>query len=141
MNNWLKSTIGISGAGLFALVALHGAKVAEALHGFSLFLFKLVEDAPLGVSSFALAVALAVATQPFLRKWLPVMPCRQSREFVIESAALAVGFGVMFGQMPTLLGALLGVLAGLLSPYLQKGVAAVVGLIARAAQTPKAGDA
>lgn len=129
MNKWVTSTFGISLAGLFALIALHGKAAAEAIQAFALFGVNLLKDAPLGMVGFFLSVALAVAVQPFLRKWLPAMPCHWSREFVVETVALLVGFGVMFSQMPGLMGALLGLLAGLMAPYIHKGIAAVVGLV------------
>jgi hypothetical protein len=133
MNNWLKSTIGVSLAGFIIILAANGAAFFEALQAGWLFLLKLGASAPLGLSSFLLALAMAVAAQPFLRKWLPQhVRCIESREFLIESIALAIGIGVMYGQLRTLNGLLLGILAGLLAPYLQKGIAMLVALSLRA---------
>jgi hypothetical protein len=132
MNNFFKSTLGISAAGLLVLLAANGAALVAAAGGAWTFLLTLAHTAPLGLSSFALALALGIAVQPFLRKWLPDLGCHASREFLIESAALTIGILVMWGQLRTLGGLLLGILAGLMAPYAQKGLAAVGGLLYRA---------
>ena len=75
-----------------------------------------------------LALALGVVSRPFLLRYLPAMPCRASRDFVIDASALVIGFGVMFGQLRTLSGALLGLLAGFAAPLVARGIAAVLGI-------------
>jgi len=133
MNAWLKSTLGISAAGLLVLLAANGKALVDVLLAAWLFLLKLAATAPLGVSSFALALALAVLVQPFVRRWIaPLVACTASRDFLVESAALAVGFAVMWGQLRSINGALLGILAGLLAPYVHKGAAALLALAWRA---------
>lgn len=132
MNSLVKSMIGTGITGLIVIMALHGAAFVEAMNAAWLFLLKAADDAPLGLSSFFLAMALAIASQPFLRKWLPAMPCRQSREFLVESTALVIGVAVMWLQLHTLYGLLLGLLAGLVAPYIQKGFAAAIALAYRA---------
>jgi len=116
---------------LFAAIALNGSKVIEVALGAWLFLLNLSETAPLGLSSFLLALSLAIVSRPFLLRYVPAWRCPASRDFVIDSAALAIGFGVMFGQLRTLDGALLGILAGFAAPLLAKGLAAVFGLVWR----------
>lgn len=132
MNNFFKSTLGISVAGLLVLLASNGAALVGAAGGAWTFLLTLAHTAPLGLSSFVLALALAVGVQPFLRKWLPELRCHASREFLIESAALAIGIGVMWLQLRSLSGLLLGILAGFMAPYAQKGLAMVGALLRRA---------
>lgn len=109
-------------------VALNGGKPVEVATGAWLFLLNLSKTAPLGLSSFLLALALAVASRPFLLRYLPAMPCHASREFVIDTVALLTGFAVMFGQLRTLNGALLGLLAGFAAPLVARGIAALWGL-------------
>ena len=132
MNNIAKSTIGVSLAGLFVLFATHGAQFFDAANAAWLFLLKLSEGAPLGLSSFLLAITLGSVSQPFLRHWLPAMPCKMSREFVAEFAALVIGVVVMWEQTHTLNGLLLGLLAGFASPLVYKGIAAACALTWRA---------
>jgi len=121
----------ITSAGLVALltaVAMNGDKVLQVIIGTWLFLLKLSETAPLGLSSFLLALALAITSRPFLLRYLPPMPCHQSRDFVVDLIALAIGFGVMFAQLRTLDGALLGILAGFAAPLLAKGIGALIAM-------------
>lgn len=132
MNGGVKSVFGVSLAGLFIVLAANGAAFVQAAQAAWLFLLNLSTTAPLGVSSFFMASALAIVSQPFLRKWLPHLRCPMSREFIIESAALAIGVGVMWAQLHTLNGLLLGLLAGFSAPYIQKGIAACIALAARA---------
>lgn len=121
----------ITGASIGAAVGLivaNGAKLLEIGQGTWLFLLNLSETAPLGLSSFLLALALAVASRPFLLSYLPAMPCHVSRDFVIDTAALVIGFGVMYGQLRTLNGALLGLLAGFAAPLVARGLSALWGM-------------
>jgi hypothetical protein len=133
MNRWIHSVFGLSLAGLLVLLATHGPALIGVTGDAWALLLRVVAEAPAGLWSFGLALALAVVAQPWLRGALPVMRCELSREFLIESAALAIGFGVMWLQKPTLTGALLGGLAGLAAPYVQKGLTAVFRLSQRAA--------
>lgn len=112
-------------------IALNGGKLVEVATGAWLFLLKLSETAPLGLSSFLLALALGVASRPFLLHYLPAMPCKASREFVIDLSALVIGVGVMFAQLRTLNGLLLGLLAGFAAPMLARALSALFGLTRR----------
>ena len=133
MNGLAKSQLCTTVAGLIVLLAMYGAGFVEAMQASWLFLLKLADTAPLGLSSFALALALAIAAQPFLRKWVaPYVRCEHSRDFIVESAALAIAVGVMWLQTRSLDGLLLGLLAGLSAPYMLKGIVAVAALSYRA---------
>lgn len=139
MNGVAKSTLGISIAGLLVLIATNGAALAEALQGLWLVMLKFSDTAPLGLSSFLLALALAVVSQPFLRKWMPHLRCPMSRDFLIESAALAIALAVMLAQVRDLKGWMLGLLAGFMAPYVFKGLAAIGSLAWRAMQRGEGG--
>jgi hypothetical protein len=133
VNKFFKSTLGVSLAGLIVLLATNGAALVNAALGAWQFLLTLADTAPLGLSSFVLALALAVAAQPFVRKWIaPRVACLASREFVIESAALVIAIAVMWIQTRDLSGLLLGILAGFAAPYVQKALAALGALAYRA---------
>ena len=132
MNRWIHSAFGISAAGLLVLLATHGKSLVGVLGAAWSLLLSVANEAPVGWGAFALALLLAIVVQPYLRQALPAMRCELSREFLVESAALAVGFAVMWLQRSTLTGALLGVLAGLAAPLLQKGITAGVRLAQRA---------
>lgn len=129
MNRWIQSTLGLSFAALIALVAAHGVKFFEALQAAWLFLLKLAEGAPMGLTSFLLALALATVSQPYLRRVLPAMRCDRTREFLVESVALAIGVLVMWVQLRTVQGMLLGLLVGFVAPYLQKAIVASFSVI------------
>lgn len=139
MNGWLKSAFGISAGGLIVLLATNGAALGEALLGLWLVLLKFSETAPLGLTSFLLALALAIGCQHPLRRFVPHWRNDHLRELAIESVALGVGILVMRVQMPELLGLMLGGVAGFMAPYLYKLLAALGdGLLhaARKAVTP-----
>lgn len=128
MNNWLKSTLGLSAAALFVLFAQYGKPFITALDGAVRFLFKLSAEAPLGASSFALAMALAVGIQPLLYTAFKQMRCPESQEFVVMALALLVAVAAMWIQLHTLQGLLLGLLAGFAAPHAYKGIVVLIRL-------------
>jgi hypothetical protein len=134
MNDWIKNTLGISAAGLFVLLATHGEAVVDALLAAWIFLLKLASTAPMGLASFALALALAVAAQAYLQRIVAALRCERSREVILSGASLAIGFAVMFLQLRTVNGALLGLLAGFSGPFAYQALAALVGLLRRGAR-------
>ncbi len=124
----------ITTAGVIALlgaIALNGSKLLEVATGGWLFLLNLSSTAPMGLVSFLLALGVGIASRPFLLHYLPPMPCKASRDFVIDVFALALGVGVMFAQLRTLNGLLLGLLAGFAAPLVAKGLGALFGLTRR----------
>lgn len=138
MNNWVKSTLGVSLGGIFVLIATNGDAFFKSISAGWLFLLQLTEEAPLGLSSFLLAFALAVATQPFLRRYLPQMEDDIARAFLIDSAAIVIGVAVMWLQMRTLDALLLGMLAGFTAPWAYRGICAAITLaVTTAAARPK----
>lgn len=126
---WTITTAGV--VAILGALALNGGKLVEVATGAWLFLLKLSATAPLGLSSFLLALSLGVASRPFLLHYLPPMPCKASRDFVIDASALVIGCGVMFAQLRTLNGLLLGLLAGFAAPLIAKALGALFGLTRR----------
>lgn len=121
-----KTVTGTTLAGLFVLFALHGTGFFESAQAGLIFAGRLTEGAWLGFWSFLLALALGIASRPFLLKWTPDFECPLSRDLLIDAAAVLIGIVVMWGQHRTLNGLLLGMLAGFTAPYLYKGGRAVV---------------
>lgn len=119
-------------AAVLGAIALNGARILEVAAGAWLFLLNLSATAPLGLVSFLLALALGVLSRPFLLHYLPPMPCKASRDFVIDASALVIGVGVMYAQLRTLNGLLLGLLAGFAAPLIAKALGALFGLARRA---------
>lgn len=114
---------------ILILFAMHGKGAGEALMGLWLVLQAFTKDAPLGLVSFLLALALAIGFAPFLRKWLPGRESHpEARRFAIDIGPIAVGFLVMWLQLRTLPGLMSGILAGLAAPPIQKGLAALWAL-------------
>lgn len=134
MNGWVKSTLGVSLGGLIVLLATNGAALAEALTSLWLVMLRFSDSAPLGLSSFLLALTMAVVSQPFLRRWTPDLKCPLSRDFLIEAAALVIALAVMLAQVRDLFGWMLGLLAGFMAPLVFKGLAALCGLVWRGLQ-------
>jgi hypothetical protein len=117
---------------LLILFAMHGKGAGEALMGLWLVLNKFTEDAPFGLVSFLLALALAIGFAPFLRKWLPGRVSHpEARRFAVDVGPILVGFLVMWLQLRTLPGLMSGILAGLAAPPIQKGLAALWALAGR----------
>lgn len=138
MNNWVKSTLGVSLAAFLVLIATYGAQLVEAIKALWLLLIEASKTAPLGLSSFGVAFGLAVLSRWFLRKWIPHLKCPLSRDFIIDGAALLIGVSVTWLQMAAnapidRLNALwIGLAAGLSAPLAYNFFAALVGLIGRA---------
>lgn len=137
MNTAVKSTLIATLLVLFTAFATNGKAFIESATAAWLFLLKLTADAPLGLSSFLLALSLGAAAQPFVRRYL-VVRCPHSRDFIADSAALALAVVVMWVQLRNLDALLLGLLAGFMAPWVYRGIAAGCGLIARrfAKETP-----
>lgn len=113
------------------LFAMHGKNVGEALMSLWLVMVAFSKDAPLGLSSFLLSLAMATFSQPFLRKWLPLLDHREARRFIIDASAIGIGFAIMWVQLRTLPGLMLGILAGLAAPPIAKAGSAIWALVGR----------
>lgn len=144
MNNWIKSSLGVTVAGLIVLFATYGQPFVEALKALWLLVLDMSKSAPLGLASFGIALSLATGSRWFMRKWVPyIAGCPLSRDFIVDASALVIGVTVtmaqMWGSPQDRLSALwLGVGAGLVAPLLYNGLAAVFGLLGRGmhAMTP-----
>ena len=130
MNKAVQSTLGISVAGLLVLLATNGAALIEAFHAAWLFMLALSKDAPLGLSSFVLAVALSVAVQLFVRRHWPAR-CAASRALGVDVIGIVVAFLAVWLQLRTSFGMLLALLAGFVSPTVSRGVSALASLLRR----------
>lgn len=113
MNGWIKATFGISGAGLFLILAGNLKELIAAIEAGWIFLTKLATDSPLGLTSFAMALALASLSISFMNKYIPLYPQFALRGLIIDLAALAIGISVVWVQTHDLSGLLLGLMAGL----------------------------
>lgn len=133
MNDWLKNAIGLSFGGLLIILAGNTKALIEGLLASWLFLLKLVDTAPMGLASFALALALAVSGQAFVQRILPRVNRAQmrQREASISLLGLAIAFAVMFVQLRTTYGALLGLLAGFAAPVAYQAVEGLLALLRR----------
>lgn len=139
MNNWVKSGIGVSVAGLIVLIATYGTQLAEALLALWLLMIQMTDSAPLGLASFFLALSLATASRWFLCKWVPAFDGEpRARDFLIDTAALVIGISITLVQMwsggpQARLSALwLGIGAGLVAPIIYNGLSAAIALGVRA---------
>lgn len=120
-------------ASVVALIGALGANarpIVDAGQAAWTFFRDALAGAPLGVASFVLSLGLAVASQPYLHKLARQLPCAQSRDFLVETAALVIGVGTLWLQMQHLGGVerlyalLAGMFAGFVAPYIYKGLAA-----------------
>lgn len=135
LDKWFKGAAGIGIPGLIVLYATYGEKFTAALAASFVFLGKLAHDAPLGVTSFLLALALATLAQAWLARFITVR-CAASKQVILSGVGLAFGVGVMFLQLRTLDGLLLGLLAGFAAPFAYQCAAALAGLLRREKATP-----
>lgn len=134
-----KAAAGITITTLLAIVAAVGANlkgIAEGINGLWLVLLAFSEKAPLGLTSFLLALALAMLVLPpwrFIvrRHFAAIEADAELRRFIAGSIALFVGTATMFAQLHSLQGLLTGILAGLLAPWLLQGLQALWNLGAR----------
>ena len=130
---WTITWAGIAAA--VTLLATNGTTLLEVAKGTWLFLVTLSDTAPLGLTSFLLAVSLAMLVRPMLKKYLPPLPENPSqrdvtrRDAAVDFPAVVLGALVMFLQLRTLNGALLGIMAGLLAPQLAKLIAVLWGAV------------
>lgn len=123
-------------------VATNGKAFADGMMAVWLFFVHMSETAPMGLSSFLMAMALAVGAQAAVARWMPLFKCATSRDLVTDLVAFAVGFVAMWAQMPNMKGIMLGTLAGFVSPYVFKSVTAVGAMVLRrwkAREIPDAG--
>lgn len=88
----------------------------------------LISGGPLGVYAAAAALLGSMGVTQYAKRYLPATPCHASRDFIIDSIALAAGVLCAWLPMQNVNGMLLGLLAGFASPYFWKGTAAVAGL-------------
>jgi hypothetical protein len=135
--NKTAGAIGVTTAILIlGAIATNLKPLAEGGMALWLVLVAFTKEAPLGVSSFFLALGLGVFSRYFLQKYLPPLKCPVSSDFLLDTLAIAIGAGIMFGQLHSFTGALAGILAGLLVPYLARGIEALWNLGARFLKSP-----
>jgi hypothetical protein len=106
------------------LLATNGKALVEAFHAAWLFMLTLAEGAPLGLSSFVLAVALSVAVQIVVRRHWPAEHLAR-RALAVDAIGIGVAFLAVWLQMRTNFGMLLALLAGFMAPTVSRGVAAL----------------
>lgn len=111
-------------AALVTLIATNGPALVEALHAAWLFMLALSKDAPLGLSSFLLAVTLSVAVQLTVRRHWPQTHLA-TRALAIDAIGIVVAFLAVWLQMRTSFGMLLALLAGFMAPTVSRGVQAL----------------
>lgn len=137
MNSWIKSIGGVSLAGMFVLLATYGKQLAEAGMALWMFVLDAGRTAPLGVASFFVAIALAVSSRYFLRKWLPDLKCPLSRDFLVDATAVVIGLVTVWVQMldvapvERIKALWIGAMAGFIAPHVYNGLAAIGGLLTR----------
>lgn len=100
----------------------------------------LISNGPLGAYALLAALVGSGGMLHFLRRWLPPMPCKVSRDFLAESGALLAGVLCAWIPMRDVNGMLLGLLAGFASPFVWRGLVALAGLVFRWLRR-RAGDA
>ena len=132
MNNTAKTSVWVLLGAAAVGFATHGTKIIEALHAAWLFLIGMSKEAPLGLTSFLLAVAVSVLVQLFLRRhWRPAGATSAGFSTRVDSIGVAIGIAAMYVQLSTTKGMLLAIMAGFVSPWVSRLVATVVCLSVR----------
>ena len=135
----------ITAAGFVAVlgaIALNAKPLIDAAAAGWAFLGKATSSTPLGLGAFLIALGLATASQPFLRRVSPLLRCAATRELLIQSAALVIAVAAMWllmqdqGPKARLYALLLGAFAGFVAPYLFLAIQALIGLAWRALSRP-----
>lgn len=121
---------------LIGAIASNSKPLADGIMGVLLVLVAFTEKAPLGLSSFLLALGLGMLILPPLRfiirrRFPTIERDAELRRFIAGALALFVGTATMYAQLHTLQGLLTGILAGLLAPWLMQGLQALWNFGAR----------
>lgn len=138
MNNVFKNSIWGIAAAIAIGFATYGSKIVEALHAAWLFMLTLSDEAPLGLTSFAISVTISVLAQLFLRRHWPKSSTAASRSMWVDSIGVVLGGAVMYVLLPTTQGMLLGIMAGFVAPWVSRIASLVAGTAVHALRSKSA---
>lgn len=131
-----KTAVGASLTAVVVLIAVNGSAFFASLSAGWEFASRVLQQMPLGLSSFLLGMAVGVATMGFLRRFIPESKTKRQdlmhfRLALIELISMAAAYMVVWVQNQTLLGGILAVFAALLVSVIYRLIAAIGSAVAR----------